>query len=322
MRNSIAVMLIGILALFAASCRNTDDAKAKKKGKIGLSVLTMSNPFFKEIADVFKAEMEAKDYEVLVVDPDEDVVRQQNQVQDFITQKVSAIVLCPCKAMEIGAAIQMANEARIPVFTADLGTLDPKAKVETHIATDNLAGGKLAGEAMIEALGPAGGKILVLDMPGMESCLKRVQGFEEVIEAHNKTKATGKIIKVSQLNCGGNKEKGNQATLDAMQRHSDLKGIFAINDPAALGARAALEKLEKADQVKIIAFDGQLEAKKAILEGKIYAHPIQHPDQIAKKTAEAILRYFAGDAQLPKEILIPTNLYRKADAEKDPAFKK
>ena len=119
-----------------------------------------------------------------------------------------------------------------------------------------------------------------------------------------------------ELPCNGDKEVGYKATQDALQTHPDLNGIFEINDPAALGARAALEKVNKQDQIKIIGFDGQPEGKKAIAEGKIYADPIQHPDQIGRETARAIVKYFKGES-LPREILIPTNLYRKADGEKE-----
>ena len=105
-----------------------------------------------------------------------------------------------------------------------------------------------------------------------------------------------------------------------MQAHADLAGIFAINDPSALGARAALEKAGKADQVKLVAFDGQPEGKRAIKEGKIYADPVQYPDRIGRETARAIVKYFEGE-EVPAEVLIPTGLYRKADADKDPDLK-
>jgi ribose transport system substrate-binding protein len=72
--------------------------------------------------------------------------------------------------------------------------------------------------------------------------------------------------------------------------------------------------------VKLVAFDGQKEGKEAIRDGKIYADPIQHPDQIGKQTAQTILRYFNGE-DVPPEQLIPTALYRKADAENDPELK-
>src|SRR5205814_2779094 len=104
MRRLLVVALLCGLAFLPAGCN-----QAPSKRKVGISVLTMTNPFFKEIADVFKEEMEKNGYEVIVVDPDEDVVKQKNQVEAFLAQKVSAIVLCPCKAKDIGAAIQLAN---------------------------------------------------------------------------------------------------------------------------------------------------------------------------------------------------------------------
>lgn len=293
---------------FLASCN------APPKKTIGVSVLTMANPFFKEIADVLTEEAAKEGYDVIVVSGDEDVVKQQKQVKDFLVRKVAAIVLCPCDSKAIGSVIKEANDAKVPVFTADIAYLGEDAKVVTHVATDNYQGGKQAGEAMIEALGESGGKILLLDYQKVESCILRVKGFKEVLAKHNET-AKGKIEIVKELPCNGQKQMGYKATQDALQPHPDLAGIFAINDPAALGARAALENANKADQVKIIGFDGQPEGKKAIAEGKIYADPIQHPDKIGRETARAIVRYFRGEKMEP-QILIPTNLYRKADAAK------
>src|SRR5204863_8498456 len=96
----------------------------------------------------------------------------------------------------------------------------------------------------------------------------------------------------------------------------DLRAIFAINDPSALGARAALEKADRADRVKLIGFDGQPEGKQAIKDGKIVADPIQFPDKLGLETAKAIIRYFEGE-QVPAEILIQPRLYYRADALKE-----
>jgi ribose transport system substrate-binding protein len=289
------------------------------QGTIGLSVLTLTNPFFKVIADNLTEEAAKHGYDALVVSGDFDVAKQQNQVKDFIVKKVAAIVLCPCDSKAIGPAIQEANAAGIPVFTADIGCLAPGVKVVSHIATDNYSGGKQAAEAMIEALGEAGGKVGILDFNLVESCILRVKGFKEVIETHNRKTTGGRITIVAQLPGGGQKDQGYKAAEDLLQTHSDLAGIFAINDPSALGARAAFEKAGKADRVKIIAFDGQPEGKQAIKEGKIYADPIQFPDRIGRETVQVMVKYFEGET-VPAEILIPTALYRKADAEKDPTL--
>lgn len=294
--------------------------KKASKGTIGVSVLTMGNPFFKVIAVNIEAEAKKAGYDVIVTDGNMKVEDQRRQVQDFIVKKCKAIVLCPTDALQIGPVIQEANQAGIPVFTADLACLDPKAEVVSHIATDNLAGGRQAGEAMIEALGESGGKVVILHFTAAESCQLRVKGFREVIDAHNKGRKTGQIEIVSELPGEGDKPKGYTCTQDALQTTPDLAGIFAINDPSALGAYAALEKAGKAEQVKIIGFDGQPQGKQAIKDGQIYADPIQHPDQIGQLTMKTILQYFAGE-QVQKQQLIPTVLYRKADGEKDPELK-
>lgn len=290
------------------------------KGTIGLSLLTLTNPFFKEIADNMTDEAAKEGYAVTVVSGEFDVARQQNQVKDFIVKKVVAIVLSPCDSKSIGPAIQEANAAGIPVFTCDIKCLAPGAKVVSHIATDNYEGGKLAGKGMIEALGEAGGKVVILDFKQAESCLLRVQGFKETIAQHNQNRPSGRINIVAELPGDGKKDKGYQTAEDALQAHPDLNGIFAINDPSALGARAALEKAGKADQVKIIAFDGQPEGKQAIKAGKIYADPVQFPDRIGRQTVQAIVKHFNGET-IPPEILIPTSLYRQADGQKDLTLK-
>lgn len=317
------VVALATLVLLAG-CRADDGGKtpgagSSSRGTIGLSVMTLTNPFFKVIADTLTDEARKYGYEVVVTSGEFDVARQRNQVKDFIVRKVSAIVLCPTDSKAIGTAIQEANQAGIPVFTADLACLAPGAKVVSHIATDNYAGGKEAGKAMIEALGEAGGKVVVLHYEQAESCLLRVQGFNEIIEAYNRDRRAGRIDIVAVLPGGGAKDAGYKAAEDAIQAHPDLAGIFAINDPSALGARAALEKAGKADQVRIIGFDGQPEGRQAIKDGLIYADPIQFPDLIGRQTMQAIARHFEGE-KVPEQILIPTALYRKADGERDPTL--
>ena len=322
-----------LLPLLSIGCGSKTDPPAKvdapvqtgagqrPKHPIGISVLTLNNPFFKIIADNITAEVAKEGYETILVAGELDVAKQQSQVEDFIAKGCSAIVLCPCDSKAIGPAIQKANTAGIPVFTVDIACLAPKAKVVSHIATDNYGGGKQAGQAMIEALGGRSGKVVILDFKQAESCLLRVKGFKEVITAHNEQNPDDKIEIVAELPGDGLIEKGFKAAQDALQAHEDLAGIFAINDPSALGAYEAIVKAEKTAQIKLIGFDGQDVGKEAIRDGKIYADPIQYPDRMGVLTAQSIIKHFDGE-RLPAEQLIPTELYRKADGEKDPTLKK
>ncbi len=292
---------------------------AEKKLTVGFSALTLTNPFFKIIADEMTAEGKKHGYEVVVVSADQDVNRQTSQVEDFIVKQVSAIVLNPCDSKAIGAAIKKANDAGIPVFTNDIKYDGTDGKVVCHIATDNYQGGKLAGEAMVKLLGESGGKVAVLHYPDVESCQLRVKGFTEVVNAHNAGSDAAKIEIATTLNGQGAREAGFAAAKDAIEAHSDLAALFAINDPSALGARAALEAAGKADQVRIIGFDGAIEGKQAILQGQIVCDPIQFPDRMGRTTIEMITQYFDGD-DVPPEVLIPSSLYYQADAEKDLAL--
>ncbi|HUG71155.1 MAG TPA: substrate-binding domain-containing protein [Pirellulaceae bacterium] len=290
------------------------------KGVIGFSALTLTNPFFKIIADNMTEEAAKHGYEVIVDNADRDVKKQSEQIDTYITRGVVAIVLNPCDRLSIGPAIKRANDAGIPVFTSDLQCVAPGIKIAGHVESDNFGGGKLAGEAMIEALGATGGQVLILNWQQADSCVQRVNGFREVIDAYNAERETGKIEIVAELDGGGVMEEGFKATSAAIQSDPDLAGIFAINDPSAMGAYGALEQAGKVGQVKIVAFDGQIEGKQYIKEGKIYADPIQFPDRMGQLTVQNIVKYLNGEEFEPL-IYFPTQLYRKADADKDAELK-
>ncbi len=324
-RRATAVLLLLTLALpFVPGCgkqessapqATTTDAKNADTGKtIGLSVLTLTNPFFKDIADAMTEAAAEHGFTVTVVSSEFDAAKQQHQIDDFIVQKVAAIVLTPADSKAIGPAIRKANAAGVPVFTADIAVLDPEAKVVTHVATDNEEGGRQAAKAMLEALGRQG-KVAIIDHPEVESVILRTKGFHEVIDEANEDPQTNIQI-VATLPGGGAREKSFNVAEDLIQSHPDLNGIFAINDPSALGACAALERAGKADDIVVIGFDGMPEGKKAIRDGRIYADPIQFPDQIGRKTVEAIMSYLGGQTP-PAQILIPTALYTKQDALAD-----
>lgn len=294
-----------------------DGTVTESRGTIGFSALELKNPFFTIIADSLTREAKAHGFDVVVNDAARDVSEQSRHIDSYIAQGVTAIVLNPADRLAIGPAIRKANEAGIPVFTCDLQCSAEDVRIAGHVGTDNFQGGRLAGEAMIEALGETGGQVLILHFKQANSCVLRVQGFREVIDAWNDGRDTGKIEIVAELEGGGLQDEGFRATSDALQAHPSLSGIFAINDPSALGAWTALKQAGKTDDVTIIGFDGQLEGKQAILEGKIYADPIQFPRKMGAVTVQNIISYLDGE-EFEKVQLIPTELYRKADAEADP----
>ena len=133
----------------------------------------------------------------------------------------------------------------------------------------------------------------ILHAKKFESCRLRVKGFREILEAHNAS-TEAKIVVVDEYDSNGAKDIGYKAASDALQATPDLVGIFAINDPAALGAYTAIEEAGKVGQVVLVGFDGQPEGKQAIKEGKIYADPIQFPDQMGVRVVQAIVDHYGG----------------------------
>ncbi len=273
---------------------------------IGVSLLTRTHPFYQDLEAGLKEAADSAGYELLITAGEFDVARQKDQVQDFIVRKVNAIIIAPCDSKSIGTAVKAANDAGIPVFTADIACLAEGVKVISHIASDNIAGGKLAAEAVAKAINGSG-KVAIIDHPEVESVIQRVKGFEDELKNY------AGIQIVAKLSGHGVKDQAFRTAEDILQAHPDVTAIFGINDDSALGALAAVEKAGKAGSVIIVGFDAVPEARAAIKSGKIYADVIQQPKVIGQKTIEAVKTYISGGT-VPPTILIPCTLFTKADA--------
>ncbi|MCB9504459.1 MAG: substrate-binding domain-containing protein, partial [Deferribacteres bacterium] len=133
--------IIVLMLTLAMSCSKKDDSGVSESNRpvIGVSLLTMTNPFFKDMGTAIKEEAEKNGYEVNLVAGEFDPAKQQNQISDFIVKNVAAILLCPTDSKAIGTSIAQANEAGIPVFTADIACTAEGAQVVSHVATNNYA---------------------------------------------------------------------------------------------------------------------------------------------------------------------------------------
>jgi ribose transport system substrate-binding protein len=275
---------------------------------IGVSIQNREAQFYQNMEAGMKAEAQKYGYTVNVVDASRDNSKQQSQVEDFISQKVAAIVLTPYDSQAIGSAIVEANKAGIPVFTADIRNASSQGVVVSHIASDNIQGGAQAGKLMCAAAGPSG-SVAILDEPEVTSVQDRVKGFKAALAAG----CPGVKI-VADIDGGGERAKASSATEDILQSHKDLKGIFGINDDSALGASKAVDAAGLTGKIAVVGYDAQPEAQDAIKAGKMYGDAIQHPDQIGAKTIDAIAQSFAGKTP-PKTIAVAVGTFTKADAK-------
>jgi ribose transport system substrate-binding protein len=276
---------------------------------IGVSIQNREAQFYQDMERGMKDEAAKFGYTVTVVDAARDNAKQQSQVEDFISQKVAAIVLTPYDSQAIGSAIVEANKSNIPVFTADIASASKDGKVVSHIASDNVQGGMQAGKLMCAGLPGHVGTIAIIDEPEVTSVQDRVKGFKEGI------KACPGVTVVSDIDGGGERAKASSSMEDILQSHKDLKGVFGINDDSALGAAKAIEGAGLKNKIVVIGYDAAPEARTAIANGSMYGDAIQHPDQIGAKTIDAIHDYFSGKTPAAK-IAVPVGTFTKADAAK------
>ena len=312
----LASVCVVAVSLLAASCSKkpaesqppqapeAPQAEVEVKGKIGVTCMDLTNPFFKLISNVMTEEAAKYGYEVVSLDGQTDPAKQNSQLSDFAAQGFDAVFLNPGDSKAAGEGVKKAHAAGIPVFTFDVQVTDDEAKdmVVSHIGSDNFQGGLLAGESMIKATGDSG-KIAIISYPEVTSCILRVDGFKEQLK-----KSNSKVEIVTELSGKGSRDAGYAVATDILQAHPGIVGIFAINDPSGLGAYAAVQKAGKTEQITIVAFDASPAGKQAVFEKKLYDSPQQFPRKMAKGTVDAFIKHLEGE-ELKKKIFIACSHY-------------
>ncbi len=275
-----------------ASCSGKEPQKGSGDGQftVGVSLLTEEHPFYRQLKSAFLAECKKRNLKPIVLSCNMDLATQTAQIENFITKGVDAMVVCPAESAGIVGAIRKANAAGIPVFTADIAAQG--GKVVSHIASDNVQGGRLAGEYMAKLL-KGKGNVVIINHPVVQSVQDRVKGFRQAIAKYPGIKI------VDDQAAEGQRDKAVTVTENLLQKHKKLDGIFAINDSTALGALAAIEQSGRKNIV-LIGYDGDPEAREKIRAGTaLKADAVQYPREIGRITADTVADYLAGKKVKP-----------------------
>jgi ribose transport system substrate-binding protein len=214
---------------------------------------------------------------------DTEIVEQIDLVENLLAQDVDALVIAPSDSDLLKPVLEKAAE-RIPVvlFDSDIKDWEPKT---AYVGTENKQGGIKAGEYIAKLLENEGELAIVSGIPGSQVGIDRVDGVKEGLE---KAGAKTKIVK--EVTGQFDREQAVGAMEDILQTNPDVDAVFAANDQMALGAIEAIAARKKTDQIKLIGFDGALEATQRILEGKMYATIAQDPYGMAKAGVESALK--------------------------------
>lgn len=282
----VAIGIAGILA--GAACRGDGGAAngGAKRPVVGVTLLTQTHAFFKDLEEGLRQEAAARNIDVIVVACEMDPAKQAAQIEDFVAQRVAAIIAAPCDSTAIGPHLAGPERAGIPVFTADIAARS--GKVVAHVASDNVQGGRLAAREIARLIGGQG-KVLIIDHPTVASVQDRVKGFEEELQKHPG------ITIVGRPSADGQRARAMAVMEDMLQANRDLKAVFGINDDSALGAVSVLDAAGRTDIV-VVGYDATEEAKKAIRSGgPLKADVIQYPKQIGKTVMQLVARHLAGE---------------------------
>ena len=132
---------------------------ALAKETIALAISTLDNPFFVTLKDGAQKEADKLGYNLVVLDSQNDPAKELANVEDLLVRGAKVLMINPTDSEAVTNAVMRANKQGVPVITLDRGAA--KGEVISHIASDNVAGGKLAGDFIAEKLGK-GAKVIQL----------------------------------------------------------------------------------------------------------------------------------------------------------------
>ena len=288
-------LVLGVLAGCSTTSNlenNTPEqstGNADGKVTIGLAVSTLNNPFFVSLKEGAEKAAKEAGVDLLVVDAQDDTAKQISGVEDLIQKKVSVLMINPTDSAAIVTAVEAANKANIPVITVDRAA--EGGQVVSHIASDNAAGGKMAGEFILEKLGGKGNIVELQGIAGTSAARDRGQGFHDAVD--NKEGIKEGIKVVASQPADFDRAKGLSVMENILQGNKDIQAVFAHNDEMALGALQAVEAQGK--DVLVVGFDATDDAVKAVKDGKMAATVAQKPAAIGETALQTAVKVAKGE---------------------------
>ncbi|MGW2688827.1 ABC transporter permease/substrate-binding protein [Streptomyces sp. NPDC001414] len=269
--------------------------------KVGLSLSTLNNPFFVQIRSGAQAEAKKLGVDLTVTDAQNDASQQANQLQNFTSSGLGAVIVNPVDSDAASNSVKAANKADIPVIAVDRGVNN--AKTDALVASDNVAGGELAAKTIGDRLGGHGKIVILQGQAGTSAARERAQGFASGL------KAFPGIQVVAQQPADFDRTKGLDVMSNLLQSHPDVQGVIAANDEMALGAIKALGS-KAGKSVSVVGFDGTPDGLTAVKNGTLYASVAQQPSQLGKIAVDNALKAIQ-DKKVDSTIKVPVKVVTK-----------
>ena len=231
---------------------------------------------------------------------------QAKQVERFIEEKVDCILINAVDWKNIGASLEKAKKAGIPVIAVDTLVYN-QSLVDGTVISDNYEAGQQCAQDLMKRR--KSGKILFLVQSENKSAIDRIKGFKETLE-----KAGWKYEDVGDLECKGQLEVAQPLVENVLNKTKDIDVVMALNDPSAMGAMAALDAQHMLSEVLVYGADGSPEAKTMIYENRMTATSAQSPQMTGKKTVEMLYNILDGKTA-EKQFTVPVTLITKDNVD-------
>jgi len=267
--------------------------------RIGLSLSTLNNPFFVTLRDGALEAAAGLGIEVIVADGRDNPAKQLSDIEDFVQQKLNLIIINPTDSDAIVTAVEEANKAGIPVITVDRGANG--GKVVAHIASDNVAGGMMAGEYVAMLLNGKGNVVELEGIVGTSAARDRGQGFGAAISKYPGIKIVAKQV------ANFNRAEGLVVIENILQANPNIDAVFAHNDEMALGAIEAIKAAGLLDKIKVVGFDAIDDAVAAVNAGEMAATVAQQPFVMGQLAVVKAFEYLTiGTIYIPVDLELVT----------------
>jgi ribose transport system substrate-binding protein len=307
---AITFTALAVVSLGACNRGNTSGGTGPggKPVVIGLAVANLQADFFNQIKQSVDAEAKAKGVEVQVSDAGGESATQVNQIQDFITRQVSAIIYIPAGASAASVPVKAAERANIPVIAVDRNAEGAPGK--TFIATDSVAAAKELGDWVVKQKNSKGNIAILQGQVGTTPQVDRQKGFEEALKS-----APGMKIIAESATQRWSQDEGFAKAQDIIQAHPDVNVFWGQADAIALGASQAVANANMNPKPLVVGFDGDVAGIQAIRDGKLDATMVQQTQLMGRMAVDSAIDIINGK-QVPAEQLQKAFLLTKSDKQK------
>ena len=295
----LALMAAGTMLMTMGGCNaiTIDGEENVREGSsgnvIGFSVSTLNNPIFVTLTEGARKAATENNVELVVVDAGDDAAKQTSDIEDLVSRYVGVLIVNPVDSDAVAPAVKSAMSQGIKVIAVDRGVNG--VDVDCQIASDNVAGARMATEYLMELVGE-GAKVAELQgVPGASATIDRGAGFHQVADQSLQVAAS--------QTANFNRAEGMTVMENILQSDGTIKGVFAHNDEMALGAVEAVAASGK--DIKIVGFDATDDAQKAVKDGKMAATVAQKPDKMGETAIGTAVKIMAGETvekSIPVEV--------------------